>query len=68
MLVTLPSLISELQHALLPLKVLRAKKCAPIICFFCLQFGLTFETIKEFGGVSHGIRASVELDPLIGKF
>ncbi len=34
MLVTLPSPISELQHTPLPLKVLQAKECAPILCFF----------------------------------
>jgi len=30
-------------------------------------FGLTFESFKEFEGVSHGIRAIVELNPPIGS-
>jgi hypothetical protein len=33
MLVTLPNPISEFQHALLPLKVLRARECALTLCF-----------------------------------
>jgi hypothetical protein len=31
-------------------------------------FRLVVESTKEFGGVSHGIRALVEIDPLIGEF
>jgi len=31
-------------------------------------FGLVVESIKEFGGASHGIKALVEFDPPIGEF
>jgi hypothetical protein len=53
MLVTLPNLILELQHAPLPLKVLRVRERASMPCFFrCFQFGLTFESVKELGSAS----------------
>jgi hypothetical protein len=36
--------------------------------FVVFTFGLTVESIKELGGVSHGIKIMVELNPLIGEF
>jgi hypothetical protein len=42
---------------------------APNFLFFCcFHLILTFESIKELGSMSHGIRALVELNPLIGEF
>jgi hypothetical protein len=61
--------IPELQHAPLPLKVLRAREHAPTPSpFDVFTFGLIVKSIKELMGASHGIRALVELDPLIEKF
>jgi len=54
LLINLPGPILELQHALLPFEVLRAKECAPTffpsVVFF---FRLAAKSIKELGGVSH---------------
>ncbi len=64
MLVTLPSPISELQHALLPLKVLQARECAPILCFstiFSLDSHLN--PLKSLG-VRHMGLAIFRLPPL----
>jgi hypothetical protein len=50
-------------------KMLRVRECAPTLFpFVVFTFGLTIESIKEFGGVSNGIRALVKLDPPIGEF
>jgi hypothetical protein len=69
LLINLFSPIPELQHALLPLEVLRVKECAPTPSLsIVFTLGLTIESIKELGGASHGIKALVELDPPIGEF
>jgi hypothetical protein len=36
--------------------------------FVVFTFGFAVESIQESGGVSHGIKALVELDPPIGEF
>ncbi len=47
---TLPSPILELQHALYPSKVLRTKERASTPCFFVVfSLRLTFESFKELG-------------------
>jgi len=71
MLITLLSPIPKLQHAPLPLQSVASQGSQGVLpdslFFRCFQFGLTFESIKELGGASHGIRAPIELDPLIGR-
>jgi len=53
MLIALPNPIPELQHALLPPQNASSQGVCPDSLFFrCFQFGLTFESIKELGGVS----------------
>jgi len=53
MLVIIFSPIPELQHAPLPPQSVASQGVCPDSLFFhCLQFGLTFESIKELGGVS----------------
>jgi hypothetical protein len=50
-------------------KVLRTKERTLVPCLFIVfTFGLAIKSVEEFGGVSHGIRALVELDPPIGEF
>jgi hypothetical protein len=50
-------------------EVLRTRERAPTpFPSVVLTFGLVIKSIKELGGVSHGIRAMVELDPPIGEF
>jgi hypothetical protein len=49
--------------------MLRTTKHAPILSpSDVFTFGLVVESIKEFGGASQGIKALVELNPLIGEF
>ncbi len=50
-------------------EMLRAKERTPTPSpSIVVTFRFAVECIKELGGVSHGIRALVELDPLIGEF
>jgi hypothetical protein len=53
---------------LYPQNVVSQGTCPGYLLFRFFHFRFTFESIKEFGSTSHGIRALVELDPLIGKF
>jgi hypothetical protein len=56
MLVTLPSPIPELQHAPLPPQSATSQGACPDSLLFCwFPFGLTFESIKEPGGVSGSV-------------
>jgi hypothetical protein len=49
--------------------VLQIRERAPnLSSFVVFTFGLVVESIKEFGGASQGIKALVELNPLIGEF
>jgi len=69
LLINFPSLHPRsLTHPFTP-KVLRVRERtltpSPSIVF---TFGLVVESIKELAGASHGIRALVELDPLIKEF
>jgi hypothetical protein len=49
-------------------KVLQARERTPTLHVVVFIFGLVIMSIKELGGASHGIRALVELDPLVGEF
>ncbi len=53
---------------LYPQSVASQGMCPNSLLFRCFQFRFRFESIKELGSASHGIRALVELDPLIGEF
>ncbi len=47
-------------------KVLQARECAPTPSLSAVfTFGLAVKSIKELGGVSHGVRALIEIDPFI---
>jgi hypothetical protein len=53
MLVTFPSPIPEFQHTPLPYQSAMSQgACLDSLLFHCLQFGFTFESIKELGGLS----------------
>jgi hypothetical protein len=46
--------------------VLQARECAPTPSLSAVfTFGLAVKSIKELGGVSHGVRALIEIDPFI---
>jgi hypothetical protein len=50
LLTNLPNPISKLQHAPLPLEVLRARECDPTFFLSVVfTFGFTIESIKELG-------------------
>jgi hypothetical protein len=45
--------------------MLQVKECAlPPFFYGCFTLGPKVGSLKEFGGVSHGIKALVEFDPL----
>ncbi len=50
-------------------KVLRTREHTPTFSSSVVFiFGFTFESLKECGGVSHGIRAPTKFNPPIGEF
>jgi hypothetical protein len=60
MVVILPSPISELQHTPLPFQSAASQgTCPDSLLFRYFQFGLTFESIKELGGVSFYMEGDV---------
>jgi hypothetical protein len=49
--------------------VLQAKEHTPTpYPFIVFTFGFEIESIKEFRGASHGIKALIELNPPVGTF